>query len=145
MSYTWILVAESCRAKLYTADHRTAPLVEIEDLVYPEARMHEGDLVSDHAGSDGGSVGQGRHVMDDKTSARKAEKEAFARLLAQRLETGRIEHAYQHLVLIAPPEFLGLLRDNLSKQVMDMVTEQIDKHLVQQPANIVREHLSMSG
>ena len=83
MSRTWILVAESSRAKLYAANGNLAPLSELEDLVHPAGRMHEGDLVADRAGSDGGSIGQGRHVIDDKTSAREQEKLEFARQLAR--------------------------------------------------------------
>jgi hypothetical protein len=68
MSRIWVLVAESSRAKLFSAENRKAPLVEIGDFAHPEARLHEGDLVSDQSGSDGGSVGQGRHVLDNKTN-----------------------------------------------------------------------------
>lgn len=144
MSRIWVLVAESSRAKLFSAENRKAPLVEIGDFAHPEARLHEGDLVSDQSGSDGGSVGQGRHVLDNKTSARDIERTEFARNLAHRLEAARKEKAFDRVVLIAPPSFLGLLRDNLSDEVMERVTEQIDKNLVQQPAHVVREHLSWS-
>jgi len=107
--------------------------------------MHEGDLVSDRAGNDGGSIGQGRHVIDDKISAREHEKIEFARQLAERLDAGCNAGSFERLVLIAPPAFLGLLRDKLSKKVMDRVYKQIDKNLVQKPAEIVREHISMAG
>ncbi len=112
------------------------------DFVHPESRLHEGDLVADQSGSDGGSVGQGRHVLDNKTNARDAERAEFAGMLADRLEAARKEDVFNRLVLIAPPAFLGLLRDNLSDGVKELVTEQIDKNLVQQPADVVRKHLS---
>ena len=144
MSRIWVLVAESSRAKLYSAENRKAPLVEIGAFVHPEARLHEGDLVSDQSGSDCGSVGQGRHVLVNKTNARDTEKSEFAKNLAHRLEAARKEKAFNRVVLVASPSFLGLLRDNLSDAVMDRVTEQIDKNLVQQPAHVVREHLSWS-
>lgn len=144
MSRTWILVAESSRAKLYASDGTLAPLSELEDLVHPAGRMHEGDLVSDRAGNDGGSVGQGRHVMDDKITAREHEKIEFARQLAERLDVGCNSGSFERLVLIAPPAFLGLLRDKLSKKVMERVYKQIDKNLVQKPAEVVREHIAMA-
>jgi len=144
MPRTWILVAESSRAKLYAADSLREPLFELEDLVHPAGRMHEGDLVSDRPGSDGGSVGHGRHVIDDRTSAREHERTEFAKQLADRLEAGCNADAFDRLVLIAPPTFLGLLRDKLTKRVMDRVAEQIDKNLVQQPATVVREQLSVA-
>ena len=144
MSRTWILVAESSRAKLYAGNGNLAPLSELEDLVHPAGRMHEGDLVSDRAGNDGGSIGQGRHIMDDKTSAREQEKVEFARQLAERLDVGCNDGCFDRLELVAPPTFLGLLRDKLSKKVMERVYKQIDKNLVQKPAEVVREHVSVA-
>lgn len=141
MAGTWILVAESSRAKLYKADNRKSPISEVESLDNLAGRLHEGDLVSDRSGSDGGSIGQGRHVLDDKTSAREQEHIGFAKKLAARLDTGRNEGAFSRLVLAAPPSFLGLLRDNLSKEVMAMVYTQVDKNLVQQPAEVLREYM----
>ena len=38
MARTWVLVAESSRAKLYAADGNLAPLSELEDLVHPAGR-----------------------------------------------------------------------------------------------------------
>ena len=141
MRNTWVLVAESSRAKLYTVNGRLAPITEIEALVHPESRMHEGDLVSDSAGSDGGSVGQGRHVIDSKNTARDLESLEFARTLASRLDSARNNGDFDNLVLIAPPEFLGHLRGNLSKEVLSMVSRQVDKNLVQKPAEVLRNYL----
>ena len=144
MVRTWILVAESSRAKLYSAISHKGPLSEVNAFVHPEGRLHAGDLVSDRSGADGGSIGQGLHVVDDKSIAKKQENINFAKEIAEYLEAGRIKGAFGRLVLVAPPAFLGLLRDNLNKEVLDLVTEQVDKNLVQQSATVVREHLSLA-
>lgn len=141
MSHLWVLVAESSRAKLYRSNGRMAPLTEIEDLLDPEGRMHEGDLVSDRAGSDGGSVGQGRHVFDQQTTASRQVHAEFARILASHLTEAHNAGSFDELILVAPPEFLGLLRENLSKPVRERVVQEVDKNLVQLPADAVREHL----
>jgi len=137
----WIVVAESSRAKIYAAKNRLAPISEIEDLVHPEGRMHEGDLVSDAPGSDGGATGQGRHIIDDKTTVREQENADFANEIAHRLTQARNEHAFDELVLIAPPAFLGLLRNKLSKTLAASVVLEIDKNLVRQPAAAIAEHV----
>ena len=141
MPHTVFLVAESSRAKLYKVENRRAPFKEIDALVHPESRAHEGDLVSDRAGSDGGTNGQGRHIIDNKHSAKDNEAIIFARDLANRLDSGRNKGEFDRLVLVAPPAFLGVLRDNLSKEVLGMVTHQIDKNLVQKPAEVLREYI----
>jgi len=140
MSGTWVLVAESSRAKLFKAVNRT-DLTELEALTHSEGRLHEGDLVSDRAGSDGGSIGQGRHVFDDKVSAKEHEAGVFAKAIANRLETARNNGDFNKLVLVAPPAFLGQLRNNLSKEVMSMVSKQIDKNLVTKPAETIGQYL----
>lgn len=141
MSHTWFLVADSSRARLYEVEKRNAPFVEVEVFEHPEGRLHEGDLVSDRPGSDGGSLGQGRRVLDDKVSAREQEDIRFATQLAERLEAARKAGDLDRLVLVAPPAFLGLLRDKLGKEVMARVSNQVDKNLVQQPPEVLREYL----
>ena len=142
MSRTWVLVAESSRAKLYSAKGRKTPLNEVEAFVHPATRLHEGDLVSDRAGSDGGSVGQGRHVVDNKMTAKGHESIVFAKELAKRLDSARNNGEFRQLILVAPPTFLGVLREQLDQEVMQQVTGQIDKNLVQQSPENVLKHLS---
>ena len=105
MAITWVLVAESSRAKFYTARNRSAPITEIEALAHPEGRLHEGDLVSDSAGSDGGSVGQGRHIMNDKTSAKEQEAHGFAKDLAHRLDSARNKGKFKIWCWLRRPPF----------------------------------------
>lgn len=137
----WIVVAESSRAKVYSAQNWLTPISEIEDMVHPEGRMHEGDLVSDAPGSDGGTMGQGRRILDDKTTARAQENAEFANAIAHRLAQGQNERAFDELVLVAPPAFLGLLRNKLSKTLAESVALEIDKNLVKQPAAVIAEHV----
>lgn len=141
MANTWILVAESSRARLYAADNRRSDITELEDMAHPEGRLHAGDLVSDTAGSDGGSIGQGRHVLDERSDLKQTAAAGFAKRLANRLEAARHAGAFRRLVLIAPPAFLGLLRDKLSKEVLALVARQVDKNLVQQQPEAVRPYL----
>jgi protein required for attachment to host cells len=79
--------------------------------------------------------------MNDKTSAKQQEAYGFAKALADRLDSARNKGEFSKLVLVAPPSFLGLLRDNLSKEVMAMVSNQVDKNLVQKPAETIRDYL----
>lgn len=143
MSKTLVLVAESSRAKLYTADTMISQLVEKQDFIYPESRSRESALVSDSPGSDGGSVGQGRHVMDSKHSATEATHEAFAKMLVEHLEKERNDKSFDRLVLMASPAFLGILRKRLSPNLSSMVAEEIDKNLVQRPSGEIRSHISI--
>ncbi|HFD78907.1 MAG TPA: host attachment protein [Gammaproteobacteria bacterium] len=141
MTRTWILVAESSRAKIYATENRTAIPEEVEDIVHPEGRLHEGDLVTDKPGNDPGSVGQGPHVLDDKVSATRQEHIEFAKELAERLEAGRTSGRFDRLAIAAPPAFLGLLREKLSREVKEKVFREIDKNLVRLPPEELRNYV----
>ena len=143
MATTWIVVAESSRAKFYSAESKKGEFTELEDLVHPESRLHNGDLVSDHPGSDRGGVGQGRHPVEDDTEAKKVEITNFAHQIAKRLESGYNDRVFDRLILIAPPAFLGALRDELSKVVRNLVEEEIDKNLVHESVDSIRDHIAV--
>lgn len=141
MTKTWVIVAESSRGKIYEAATASSDLVELEDLIHPSGRLHDRDLTSDRPGHDSGSQGEGPHVLDESTEAHTEEMHKFAREIAQRLDKGHADRSYDRLVLIAPPKFLGMLRDTLSDQVSKCVSESLDKNLVQHSAEEVRGHV----
>lgn len=139
---SWVLVADSSRAILYEAPTKAAPLQQREVLVHPEGRLHNGDLVSDAPGRDtGGAPGLGPRVMDDQVSPKTQESLVFANALVEKLEKGRNANAFDALILVAPPRFLGILRDNLTHELNQMVVETVAKDLVRETPEKIRNHL----
>lgn len=129
MNITWVVAADNERARFFSVKPGKRKLIEIDDLVHPEARIHERDLISDKPGRSCDSVGGGRHSMEQKTDIKKHDAQVFADLIAKKLEQARNNHDFQHLVLIAPPTFLGLLRNQLSDQCTKLVKQSFDKEL----------------
>jgi protein required for attachment to host cells len=143
MAKYWILVAESSRARIFSSTRLNNPaLKEVEDFVHPESRLHEGDLTTSKPGSDKNSQGQARHTLNDETSVKKQENLYFARELTERLESGRTRGEYKNLILVAPPGFLGLLRDNLSTESSKLVVREINKNLVHETTRQLEQHLA---
>lgn len=68
-----IVVADSSRARIFTADSTRSPLNEIETIAHPEGRIHEQDLVSDMQGKDSGKGGGGDHAYQEKIEPKKQE------------------------------------------------------------------------
>lgn len=141
MAEVWIVVAESARAKIYSAANHSADLQEVAALSHAEGRLHEGDLVSDHAGYDSDRTGNGRRVLDEQTQVHTQVVRDFAREIVAQIEAGYYRHAFNELILVAPPRFLAFLRGQLPKNIANCVIEQVDKNLVQHSASQVREHL----
>ena len=141
MKKTWILVADSARARILLAESAKGALRELEDLAHPEGRMHESELTTDLPGRSFDSAGQGRHAMEQPVSPSEQEQIRFAKQLADRLEQARENGEYRQLILVAPPAFLGYLRKQLTPDVEKRVSFELDKDLARMSAGEIRDHL----
>ncbi|WP_437630463.1 host attachment protein [Sorangium sp. So ce854] len=143
---TWILVSDASRAQLYREEPAGKGFTLLESYTHDESRARVRDLMADAhgrkpngtpggnglvpgAGGGTGSTYLGRPGAAPDTDPKEVEAQKFARELAEVLEKGLNEHAYDALVLIAPPQFLGLLRGTVSKQVSNHVESSVDKDL----------------
>lgn len=129
MTSTWVVVADSGSARIFTADSATGPLVEKEDYAHPEARVAERTLASDRPGRTVDSSGR-RHAFSGEESPRRHEANAFAKLLGKRLAGARAKHEFDHLVLVAAPAFLGMLRGSLDAETRKCVESELSLDLV---------------
>ena len=141
MTKTWIIVAESSRARIFATENPRAPMHEVEDIVHPEGRLRAQDLRSDRPTRVFDSKGQGRHAVESEVEPRHQEAINFARRIADRIEDARLSGRFDELVLVAPPAFLGLLRNNLSAHAMKRVVQSINKNLAQLDEAQIREHV----
>ena len=114
MAITWIVAADSARARVLQVADREKRLAEVEDLLNPQGKLHEGDLVSD---------------TEEPSDAHEHAVDLFSKQVGEYLEKARTEHRYDRLYLAAPPKFLGKLRKNLGKEVQKLVTDELDKDL----------------
>jgi protein required for attachment to host cells len=114
MAITWIVAADSARARVLQVADREKRLAEIDDLLNPQGQMHEGDLVTD---------------TSEPTDALEHSTDLFSKRVGEYLEKARTQRKYDRLYLVAPPKFLGKLRKNLGREVEKLVTDELDKDL----------------
>ncbi len=138
---TWLLVADSVRGRVFQADSPSGPITEIITLAHPEGRLHEQALTSDLPGRTFDRGGQGRHVMEDRISAKEQDNIRFAMRIADYLDTMRSEGKFARLIIVAPPEFLGILSAKLSDATQKLLSMRVDKNLAQKTAKEIRNHL----
>lgn len=141
MRKAWIVVADSSRARIFTADTQSSPLQELETLAHPEGRLHEQNMDSDLPGKDAGNGGAGGHAYQDQTEPKEQETINFAKRIARHLDEGRNARKYEQLVVVAAPAFLGELRNQCSSQVEKLVCYELSKNLTTQDAADIRKHL----
>ncbi|HET7673896.1 MAG TPA: host attachment protein [Gammaproteobacteria bacterium] len=145
MDTTWIVVADSARARIFDAGKFGRDLNEIEDLYHPESRLHEGDLRQGEEGSQDESVPLARSGTGPKTSEHEKHIEGFARDVARHLDDARHRGRFDKLVLVAAPAVLGELRDQIDAATAACVKREIDKNLAQHSPEEIKECLGLSA
>lgn len=129
---TWVVVADSGRADIYSRQKRFSPLEPVQCLTEPEARSKEHDFASDAPGRSFDSHGQGRHAMEPDQTAKEHLRERFVRRISDVLESARNDDRFQQLVIVAAPAVLGALRQQLSQPVQQQLVAEIDKNMTDQ-------------
>jgi len=140
MRKTWVIVADNSRARIFTAETPSSPLIEVDSIVHPEARMHDRDITSDLPGRGSGSGGS-RHSYETETDAKDYENLGFAKRIAGFLDDARKSDKFKQLIIVAAPSLLGNLRSGLNDQTKKMVSLELDKNLSSLNPDEIRKHM----
>ena len=116
-------------------------LEEIETLEHPEARLPAHEIDADRPGRSFASAGKRRHAMEREVDPKTQAAITFARGIVERLESARAQGDLERLILVAAPEFLGLLRDHLSAETKRIVQNEFALNITGMPAEDIRAHL----
>jgi protein required for attachment to host cells len=138
---TWILIADGAHARLF-ANHGPGKGIELlDDKLAADHRLtHE--IVDDRLGRTHESIGATRHAISARHDPHRELKQGFAVSLAKMLDQRRAEHAFDRLVIVAPPKALGDLREALSAPVRSVVRAELDKDLTKTPIAELPGHLA---
>jgi protein required for attachment to host cells len=137
---TWILIADGAHGRLF-ANHGPGRGLELLDDELDADHRATHDIVDAGLGRTYESMGVGRHAITPRHDPHRELKRAFAVRLAKMLDQRRTEHAYDRLILVAPPTALGDLREALSDPVRRLVRAELDKDLTKVPVAELPSHL----
>ena len=141
MNITWILAANRSGATLFETDGKGKPIHRLQDIPHPQGRLQNQDIDTDKPGRAFDSLGQGRHGMSTEHEPTEEVAMQFARILAELLNKGRTTHAYEKLVLVAEPRFLGMLRAALDPHTAALVVKTVHKDLPEVSEKELASHL----
>ena len=122
-----VVVADGSRARLFVGSKGEEGLQETQDLVDISARTKPGDLVADESGHGQNRVGGGRYTLQPSSDERTKSRQRFARTIAEHVSALSRERLRPEVLIAASPGFLGVLRKELSEEVRQQVTREIDK------------------
>jgi protein required for attachment to host cells len=137
---TWILIADSERARVLQNNGPGHGLAAIDDMSFSTPHLEARDIMADRPGRSFDSTGHTRHAMEYSSDPKRLHEITFMKSVADALaaNAGR----YDRLILVAAPRALGDLRQALAKQVHDKVTADLDKDLTNIPEAKLAEHLA---
>jgi len=138
MDATCIVAANAGRARFFLHSGHSGRPDEINDMVNTASRLRTADIETDDLGVRAAS--KSRHSVGQPTptsgyephqSPQEHQSELFARSVADYLAELQREGRFGQLVLVASPEFLGVLRKLLDPQLESCVALEINKDYTQ--------------
>jgi protein required for attachment to host cells len=127
---TWILVCDGARGRIFSHESGTKGLTVVTRAGNAEAHRRTRELGSDRPGRTHESTHTGqRHAMEPRVDWHRFEKARFAQEMAAVLDRAALDGAMDRLVLVAPPQVLGDLRQALGAHGKGKLAGEINKDL----------------
>ena len=137
MTLAWILVANASLARLYAIPkaklfNGSCKLSLVKEFMHPESRLKTAELTSDISGNQN---------FVESGDPKDQEAERFAKELADALETGRVSHKYEELIISAPPQFHGTLKKYINDKIQHLISVDIKKDYTKDNSKALVAHL----
>lgn len=126
---TLVLVADAARARIFSSDRQLTDFALVDTIDHPAGRLRTSELVTDGRGRSHGGPDSVGSAMDAHTDPAEVEEDNFSRALVAKLTHAVNVDDVRRIVLVAPPRFLGRLREHLPTNVRQRVTAEVDRDL----------------
>jgi len=128
LSDTLILVFDGAKARFFKcqANGRLKPSADMQSDLHRFSR----EIASDRPGRSFASTGSGvRHGIEPKHDPHKMEKHNFVHKLVALLDDAYDQHAFRHLIVVAPERSIGEFRELASAKLRNIVVKEVAKEL----------------
>jgi protein required for attachment to host cells len=130
MNTVWILVCDAARARLFEIhDHDADPKWHaVSTFEHAASREKTSELTGDRMGQRS-AEGAGAHhnALAPSSSPKETEKAHFGHTLAAMLDQAMRKKSFDRFVLVAPPHFLGMLKNELTPELHKHLLTTVDK------------------
>lgn len=138
---TWALVINATTARIVRGLHKDAP-PDAPELVITTDHKDLREIMADKPGRSYASVGTSRSAMEYASDPVRDAERAFVLQALAILDLHRLAGDFQHLVVAAGPEMLGMVRDVLPKPLAALVSCEINKNLLHESVQDLTKHLA---
>ena len=127
---TWIVVANRSEARIFYSDPKRKRDVDfVSKMENPRGRLKAGDINADKPGAFAPmAMGHGS-ARESRVSPTEQVALDFCKQIVDSLELARSQNQFEELILFADPHFLGLMRNQMSKELRKMVSREEAKDL----------------
>lgn len=137
----WILVADRSKARVLQAPLNNGwPFSVQAGFIHPAGRLHRSDLESDFPGSFN-LQGKSRSAPEPHEDIDLHEARKFALQLCEYLDKACHEQLFDRLIVVAPPRFLGILRQQFSPQLNARLVGEFNRDLASLTDSQLQTHL----
>lgn len=144
MDRTWIVVCDASRCRFFMKRTGSQEWVKFEEFEHPAGRAKGIELVSDRPGrSLQSQAPQKRAATDSRTDPHTVEVQRFARYITDTLENAYHQDAFDKLVLVAPPGFLGELKTALPDKLGRAIYATLDKDYSQLDQRDIEQRIDL--
>lgn len=135
-----IVIADGGHARLVRPAAGNA-LHTFEAVDSASVHKHDRDLVSDRPGRSFESSASARHAYSPRTDPHEMAKDAFARVIARRVNDDSAAGVFNELVVVAPAHVMSELTEALDAPTKAKLRGTLAKDLVKTPDNELWPHL----
>ncbi|MGA9523740.1 MAG: host attachment protein [Myxococcaceae bacterium] len=114
MERTWIVVCDASHCRFFLKRQASHEWVKFEEFENDIGREKGLELTSDRPGRRYDVGPNQRSAVGGKTEPRANEEFRFAHSISKMLNDAYNQNAFDRLILVAPPQFLGMLRNELT-------------------------------
>jgi protein required for attachment to host cells len=137
----WYVIADGGRARFIEQDD-TGAFRTVLSFVAAELHQRSHDLGRDRPSRVKESANAARHAVQPRRDLHEAAKQDFVALVAEKIESEHAGGQFDNLVLVAPPGVLTELKQKLSKPMIQLVVNDLQKDLTKVPDHDLAEHLA---
>ena len=148
MDATWVVTANASRVRIFSQADSSAGLEEVESMINAGARLRTVESESDKIGptsatksvhNTGGALPN--KAYEPHQTPVEHQTELFARTVADFLLKNQQQGRFRQLCIVASPQFLGVLRQQLDANVSSAVSMEINKDYTQASPAELLEHI----
>jgi protein required for attachment to host cells len=151
MAATWIVSANASKARFFSQENASAPLEEINDMINDAAHLRTLESDDTDKGSPrsasksvhGSGGAMPTNLYEPAQTPEKHDAELFARDIIKFLQEAHHQGRFDHLSLVVPPQFLGMVRALLGKELESVVNLEINKDYTHFNGEQLREQIRL--